>query len=436
MKELGIIAGYSVSHDDATVDQIEAVSSPTEETVASLLERGPVEEAFAISTCNRFEAYVVTESKTAGQTALDPLFAAAPAGVVRTLGHEETLRHLMRVAAGLESLVVGEDQIIGQVRTAYESADEAGGIGPLLDDALVKALRVGERARTETAINEGIVSLGSAAVEQAARSCDLAEASGLVIGAGEMGALTAAALAEAVDDLVVANRTSDEAEQVVCSLDTDARAVGLDSIEESLADADVVISATASPDHVLDESDLAAAGELLIIDIGQPRDVAPAVGEIEGITVHDLDTLASVTAETHAKRQEAAETVERIIDEELDRLLAGYKRQRADQVIAAMYEGAERVKEAEIQKARTQLEAAESPGERTEVLESLADAIVGQLLAAPTNSLRDAAQYDDWETIHTALTLFDPRIDVGTDDLPESMADGIPPAVVEKLTDD
>jgi glutamyl-tRNA reductase len=147
-----------------------------------------------------------------------------------------------------------------------------------------------------------------------------------------------------------------------------------------------------------------------------------------------MDALESVTEETRARRREAADAVEALVDEELDHLLAQYKRKRADQVIAAMYEGADRMKEAELRKARSQLAAADTEAEREAVLESLADALVGQLLAAPTQSLRDAAEHDDWETIHTALRLFDPRTDADDGAIPESVQQGMPPAVVEQLT--
>lgn len=432
MRELGIISGVSVSHRGASVEQIESVSEPEDEAVAALLAEPGVTEAVALATCNRFEAYVVTDDRGTARDALDPLVDDLPADAVRELGHEESLRHLMRVAAGLESLVLGEDQIIGQVREAYQTAREAGAVGRLLDDALVKAIRVGERARTETAINEGIVSLGSAAVELAREERNLDDATGLVVGVGEMGSLAATALDDEVAELVVANRTLERAEQVAASLG--ASAVGLGALSAALAEADVAVVATSSTEHVVEADLLANAGETFVVDIGQPRDVEPAADDLPNATVRDLDALEAVTTETRAQRREAVATVEVLVDEELDHLLTQYKRKRADQVIATMYEGAERIKTAELRKASSQLAAAESPEEREAVLDALADALVGQLLAAPTKSLREAAENDDWETIHTAIQLFDPRIDAVADDPSEGM--GVPPAVVEQLTDD
>ncbi|MFC7176007.1 glutamyl-tRNA reductase [Halosegnis marinus] len=436
-----IISGLSVSHTDASVDEIEAACGESEAAVvADLLANPAVEEAFALQTCNRAEAYVVTADEADGIELLRERFAATDGDALRELDHEASLRHLMRVACGLESLVVGEDQILGQLRAAYETADEAGGVGPTLEDALLKAIHVGERARTETAINEGVVSLGSAAVELAARERDLSGATGLVVGAGEMGTLAAKALDDAVGRVIVANRTHDRARLVVANLDGDATAVSLDALPLALTEADVVVAATGAPDPVVDEATLRNAGETLLIDIAQPRDVAPAAGTVAGVEIHDLDDLQSVTDETLSARRVAAERVEAMIDEELENLLAQYKRKRADQVISAMYEGAERMKQRELRTALSKLDDGEFSDEQREVVESMADALVSQLLAAPTRSLRDAAEEDDWSTIHTALQLFDPTTggprqlhDTAPEELPAAVREGIPPAVLDQL---
>lgn len=440
-----MISGTSVSHSDATVDEIEAACAPDERTrVTNLLDNPAVEEAFALQTCNRAEAYVVTTEPEAGRAALDAAFDGLDA-VRRDLGHEASLRHLMRVACGLESLVLGEDQIIGQVRAAYERAREAGGIGPTLDDALLKTLHVGERARTETQINEGVVSLGSAAVELAARERDLTGATGLVIGAGEMGTLAATALDSAVAKVVVANRTRDRAAHVAATLKGEAEAVTLAELPAAIADAHVVVTATDASDPVINAATLAAAGETLVVDLAQPHDVAADAAALSNVTVRDLDALESVTDETRTAREAAARRVETMIDTELDHLMAQFKRKRAEGVISAMYEGAERMKQREVTTALSKLEQA-SDGELTdaqrEVVESMADALVSQLLAAPTKSLRHAAEEDDWSTIHTAIQLFDPTTvgpprhlqDTDPEDIPAAVREGIPPAVLEQLS--
>ena len=436
MRDTGVISGVSVSHPDATVDEIEAASADeTAGVVARLTARESVSEAFALQTCNRSEAYVVTESLADGARALADFAPDVRDGAVRSMDHEESLRHLMRVAAGLESLVLGEDQILGQVKDAVATARGEGALGSMLEDALTKAVHVGERARTETAINEGTVSLGSAAVDLAASNVDVGAATALVVGAGEMGALTAHSLTRAgVDRLVVANRTVDTAETVAAETHPDADAVGLDALDDAVGAADVVITATASPDPVLDAATLADAGETLVIDIAQPRDVSGDAAAVPGVVVHDIDDLEAVTRTTREQREAAARRVEVMIDEEFERLLANYKRRRADEAISAMYESAEAVKRRELQTAMAKLDAQGSlTDDQRETVAALADALVGQLLAAPTKSLREAAAEDDWATIQTAMRLFDPEF--GGDESP-SEGGGLPAQAFESSSDD
>ena len=408
----GVVSGVSVSHRHASVETIEAVGVRDERAaVEALLDHDAVREAFVIETCHRVEAYVVTDDPAVGRAVVAPVVEDLPEECIVELGHEGSLRHLMRVACGLESVVLGEDQVLGQVRDAYANARAAGGIGALFETGIEKALHVGERARTETGIGEGVVSLGSAAAELAASEGDLGDATALVVGAGEMGTLAATALAETVDELLIANRTATSAAHVAGAVDVDATPIALDDLPEAVADADVVVSATASPEPVFEEVTFEEAGETFVIDLAQPRDVSPAAVDRSNVTVRDLDALESVTDETRARRREAAAQVEAIIDEEFDRLLARYKRQRADEAIGAMYAGAERMKKRELERAVSQLETDGLTDDQRAVVESFADALVNQLLAAPTRSLRDAAEVDDWSTINTALQLFDPTFD-------------------------
>ena len=424
MTDAGVISGVTVSHALASVAEIEAAGGVDVRIVVSdLCTREGVSEAFALSTCNRAEAYVVADDAATGRAALADFAPDVREGAVVDLDHEESLRHLMRVAAGLESLVLGEDQILGQVKRALSESRAVGGIGPVLDEAVTKAVHVGERARTETAINEGSLSLGSAAVDLARRETDLGGATALVVGAGEMGTLAARALDDSpVDRIVLANRTLSHAEHVVADLDTESSAVGLDAVADAAALSDVVIVATSAEGHVLDAADLAGAGETVCIDLGQPRDVDPAAGGDGPVAVHDIDALEAVTAETRTRRRTEAEAVESMIDAEFDRLLDSFKRKRADEAISAMYEAAERVEARELDEALTKLESQGGlTDEQRRTVEGLADALVGQLLAAPTRSLREAAAEDDWTTIHTAMQLFDPEFD-----RPSAAADGEP----------
>ncbi|WP_049927564.1 glutamyl-tRNA reductase [Halopiger goleimassiliensis] len=420
MRSAGVVIGARVTHETGSVDDL-AAASPESQSAAvdGLLEIPDVEEAFVLSTCNRVEAYVVAPDPAVGQAALREFFAGSEEGLVVT-DHDESLRHLLRVAAGLESVVLGEDQIIGQVRDAYEDARSAGGIGDMLEAAVTKAIHVGERARTETAINEGVVSLGSAAARLAADDVPLEGATGLIVGAGEMGQLAARSLADAdVDELVVANRTLSRAEHLASELAVDADAVPLTALESVASEADVVVTATGStepvlePDHLDAEDADGSDPERVVVDLGQPRDVDPAADDLESVAVYDLDDLERVTERTRERRVDAAREVEAMIDREFELLCDQYKRARADEVIAAMYESAERLKRRELETALSRLEGEEFTAEQRDIVESMADALVNQLLAPPTKSLRQAAAEDDWSTINTALQLFDPDFEDG-----------------------
>ena len=422
---IGVISGVRVSHDRASLDDVaRACHTDQSDVVERLATEAGVREAFTLQTCNRFEAYVVTDAPETGRAVLAEFAPDVGGHNVVEMSHEESLRHLLRVAAGLESLVLGEDQIIGQVRDAYQDARDADAIGPVLDEAVTKAIHVGERARTETSINEGVVSIGSAAVELAATERDVADATALVVGAGEMGTVAAHALADAdVETLVVANRSVASAEALAEAVDFDgAHAVGLAALDTWLTRADVVVTATGSDDHVVDAETLEDVGETLVVDIAQPRDVSPAAAAKKDVTVRDMSALESVTDETRSHRRAAAESVETMVDREFDHLLQQYKRKRADEVIAAMYEGAEHVKNRELDTALSQLDAhGDLNDDQRAVVESMADALVSQLLAPPTKSLRDAAGDDDWTTINTALRLFDPAFE--DDELPPFVAE-------------
>ena len=436
-----MVTGLRVSHDEATVEEIEAACGDSErEVVETLIARADVEEAFCLQTCHRSEKYVVTGNPETGRRALAEAVEAVPDDSLALMGHEESLEHLLRVTAGLESMVLGEDQILGQVRRAFADARAVGAIGPVLDEAVTKALHVGERARTETAINEGIVSIGSAAARLAVHEGISKPARGLVIGAGEMGALAAEPIAELVDELLVANRTVARAEALCRRVTGETHALALDDLPTALAAADVVVSATGSREPILDIGALCDAGETLVIDLARPRDVSPAVDDLPGVTRYDLDALEDVIDDTYDQRRAAASEVEAMVETEFSHLLERYKRKRADKVIAAMYESAEQIKARELRTTFSKLD--DLDDEQREVVEAMADSVVGQLLAAPTRSLRDAAAEDDWTTINTALQLFDP--DFGSvppafldgarpEDLPEELRRAMPAAVIEQL---
>jgi glutamyl-tRNA reductase len=427
MTDAFLIAGVRVTHHRADLTTLEAAGfDDWRDRIDELLTTDGVVEAAVIQTCNRVEEYVVTDSAETGRDALSE-FSELPADAVIEMDHGESLNHLLRVAAGLESQVLGEDQILGQIRDAYTEADDRRALGDVLEPALLKAIHVGERARTETAINEGIVSLGSAAIDLAAAEQGFEDATVAVVGAGEMARTVAKALPDRVADVRVLNRSRERAERLGADVHPPVTSDDLGALPGHLTDADIAFSATASGDPIIDAETVGDAGETLIIDLAQPRDVTASVAERDAVSVHDLDGLHSVTEATHEERREAAREVEAIVAEEFDLLLDQYKRQRADAVISGMYRGAERIKQAELRRALDHLDDLDEEDE--EVIESLADSLVSQILAVPTESLRNAAGEDDWETITTAIDLFDPTGGADTEALFEverDAADGTP----------
>ncbi|WP_182013914.1 glutamyl-tRNA reductase [Haloquadratum walsbyi] len=450
----GVICGVRVSHNRASVEEIELAGERDSRTIMeTLLTRDGITESFAIQTCNRSEAYVVADGAVAGRRALASFAPDVRDGAVVDMSHEESLRHLLRVATGLESLVLGEDQILGQFKRAIEVARGIGALGPMLEAGVTKAIHVGERARSETSINEGAVSIGSAAVRLAGQSVGLNGRKALVIGAGEMGSLVAESLASTnISEVVIANRTIENAESIAETINSPAYAVSLDSLTEVITEASIIMTATGYGKYLIEPTDIDGAGETFIIDLAQPRNVHPATADIENAIVQDIDALESITKETEASRQAAAREVDAMIDEEFDRLLESYKRQRADEAISEMYEAAEHVKRREVE---TALEKLEKQGTLTdnqrETVSSMADTLINQLLAAPTKSLRDAAAEDDWTTIQTAMTLFDPNFGGDTpqpdrpDDIPraaergdisgDDLPDDVPNHIAEKVSD-
>lgn len=377
-----------------------------------------VRECFVYATCNRVEWYVVTDSEESGQSILTEHLSPEAKDWGRWLTHDEAVEHLLRVGAGLESMVIGEDQILGQLRAAIQRADKLDACGPLLNDTVWKAIHVGEHVRTVTGINEGITSIGRAAVVRASEMVAVSKTSPLIVGAGDMAKITANALNDVgAEQLTIANRTKTTAESLGAEIDIPTTIIGLDDLKSAIADASLVVSATSSPAPIITPSHLTAAGETLIVDIAQPRDVDPAVEDMPAITRFDIDDIATVTQRTHEQRAKAAEVATDIVNSEridLDRQL---KRKQADAVIAAMYEGAESIKQRELERARTRL--AESDSAPDAILSDFADALVGQIFAAPTRSLRDAAEADEWETIQTALRIYDPAFPDGRVSLEE-----------------
>ncbi len=285
-----------------------------------------VREAAALSTCNRTELYlVVADPVEAESAALSALARQAEIRLTELVGHlyslrsSDAARHLFRVTAGLDSMILGEAEIQGQVKRAYELALVEGATGPILNRLFRGALAAGGRARDETGVSRRGVSISSVAVELAQRTLgDLGERRVLVIGAGETAELVARALvARGVTTVFIANRRYDRA--IGLAQRFGGRAVRFDELPAQLEAADIVVSATNSPHHIVERDDLGqvmrqrAGRPLLIVDIAVPRDVDPACREIPGVSLHDVDDVQQIVASNTSEREAEARRAEQIL---------------------------------------------------------------------------------------------------------------------------
>jgi glutamyl-tRNA reductase len=291
-----------------------------------------ISEAVVLSTCNRVEIYGGSENPAA---ALDKLvdylvshFAVEP-GEVEFYRHEAqaAAQHLFEVASGLDSMVLGETEIFGQVKQAYQAAHEAGATGPILNKLFQKVFGVGKKVRTQTSIQEGSTSIGNVAVELAEKIFGhLKDSEVMVLGAGEMSRLTAKALvSRGAKSVIVANRTHERALELAAEMN--GRAVRFDDWLLVLKDVDVVISSTGAPHTVIHAKDIESVRRvrkyrpLFLIDIAVPRDIEHAVGEIEEVYLYDIDALEQLADEARARRSQQIAECEKIIEAELVKLL-------------------------------------------------------------------------------------------------------------------
>ncbi len=406
------ISSMLITHTKATIEEMEgAWHGGVDQLLRRLKSHELVEECAVLKTCNRVEVYVVSPkgSKVLLEFAKHMKVSSR---IIDFLDHDESLRHLMRLTSGLESMIVGEDQILGQVKELFMMAKKAHAVGKTLDTAFNKAIQVGKRIRNETGINKGSVSIGSAAVELAEENLNgLDGKTVMVIGAGEMGTLVAKALANKnIKVIYVANRTFDKAEALACELK--GRAVKYESIEKFIPKSDVVISATKAPHYVLTHEIISRAvdetkKELMLIDIGNPRNIESSVGEISGISLYNIDSLKSISEANLERRREEAKKAELIIEEELTLLKKQYKRQQADNIISALYSKVEQIREKEREEAVNKLKARHTIGDiEREVLDDMTHSFANQILAEPTKILRNAAEHDDERFLDTVAELF------------------------------
>ena len=376
-------------------------------------------ESVLLSTCNRTEVYAYAERFHGGYADIRELLARHSGLPPEIVGDElyahhdiDAVRHLFGVAAGLDSVVVGEHEVLGQVRDAWQAARSEGTVGAVLEPLFRRAVQTGKRARTETDIARGIASLSHAAVALAAeRLGGLAGRRVLVLGAGEVGAGTLKSLADANPrDIAVASRTPERA--VAAAQLCGGRPVDLAELDSALVSADVAFTTTGATEIVLEHSDIdgvmtqRAGAELLIVDVAVPRDVDPAARDLPGVRLLDMDDLGRFVARERAGRTYEIDAVRAIVDEEVELHLVEASAREVAPLIAALRGRAELLSTSELERHAARL-ADLSPAQRAAV-ESLLRGVVNKLLHEPTVRLKDAAGHARGDRLAEALRdLFD-----------------------------
>lgn len=389
-----------LSHHTAPValrEQIAFTSEQAEDTLRAAGFEESMPERLLLSTCNRTELYALVETpETSRELFLDLVrrqrgIELEEHGAALYCHHgQDMVEHLFRVASSIDSMIVGEVQILGQVHDAFEIARRAGSTGPLMHRLLEAAFRVGKRVRTETEIAIGAVSVSYAAVTLASRIfSDLDKRAALLVGSGETGALAARHLLDmGIGQITVTNRTFERATALAAELG--AVAVPFESLEDAMSTASIVVTATASPEPVISR-DLVKhvlAGRknrpLLILDIAVPRDVEPSVREIPNVFLYDIDAIEGLVKENLERRRREIPRVEGIIREEMELFLRWYGGLEVTPVIRELREHYERVRGHELEKVLHRF----CEKDREQV-EALTRGLVNKLLHEPTMTIRE-----------------------------------------------
>lgn len=402
--ETAQILTVGLNHKTAPIEVREKVALATGQlstAMFSLFEYVP--QGIILSTCNRTEVYALADARCSEKGIVEtflsslgdmPIDQLSP--YLYSLQQEKAVTHLFRVAAGLESMVVGEYEILGQVRQALETAEQTGIVHLPLLNLFRQAVRVGRRAREETAISRSPVSVSSAAADLARKMFpDLGTRKALVIAAGEAGQLAVKALVQSmVGEVLITSRSFEKAAELASSLG--GTAVSIHRLEATIAEADIVISCSGSPHYIIHAPLIAEVmaerpqRPLLLIDIGVPRNIDPAVKSIGGAHLYDIDDLEEICESNHLQRRAEVTKVEAIISDEASRFLAWWHSLETVPTITALVNRAEKIRRA--QQAKTLDKLAGLSEEDRARIDAMTQSIVRQLLHNPILYLKDGKQ--------------------------------------------
>ena len=398
-----MILNIRVDHKTADINQMEKSSEQLGIVFKEIIENYDVQEYVELKTCNRAEIYLVLDEHP-DKILID--------GFVTDFDND-AIKHLLRLSAGLESMIIGEDQILGQLKDAKNRSVKDGSCGKMLETIFTKAVHVGQVVRKKTKINEGSLSIGSAAVELAENvHGDLKCKKVLIIGAGKMGTLVAKALVEKkLKAIVVANRTHDRA--VGLARELGGSAIHFDKLDEAIKDADVVISATGAPHPILtrekieDVVPMENLSKMVMVDIANPRDIDEDVAEL-GVKLFNIDDLRSIAQRSREMRQAEASDAEKIVAEEMILLNRSIKQLEVEPLISQIRISAENIRQIETQKAFKML--GEMNGNE-KIVDNLTKIVVERIFNDVIKNLKKAAENGDETTINAAETLFNNTIE-------------------------
>lgn len=408
---------YGINHNTAPVHVRELFAFDADvlpSALSALHEQDSVLEVVILSTCNRTEIYCCLDDDSDNQILawLHDFHKQEDGVITPYLYHYqggEAIRHLLRVACGLDSMVLGEPQILGQLKDAYSQSLNASTLGKSLGRLFQHAFAVAKQVRTDTAIGNSPVSVAFAAVSLAKQIfSDLAESTALLIGAGDTIELAARHLHDnGIDRLIIANRTVERAHNLAAQVD--GYAISLSELPAHLAEADIVISSTASQLPILGKGAVERALKqrkrkpIFMVDIAVPRDIEAEVGQLEDIYLYCVDDLRDIIEENLQSRRDAALQAEEIIDTQVDHFLAWVRTQDAVPVIRAIRDSAEEISKLSLEKALKQLELGMTP---EQAMAELARSLTNRLLHEPSRQLRQSGFDEDGQLLESARRLF------------------------------